>query len=208
MEYLDIYDENKNPIGMETRDVVHRDALWHNTVHCWLYDKEGNVYFQIRADEKTFYTTASGHVLAGESIKEAFGREIIEEIGLINIDYEKAELVDIVIWKMDKEKADGTIFKDRAFANIYACEFNGSIEEFNFNLDEVNGIVKVNAKAALKLFEDGSGEISGLIIISENGVNVEVSRNVDFKEFLVNKHETAIDKYGQVLNKVINLTNI
>lgn len=69
MEYLDIYDENKNYLGKELRKVVHEKALWHNTVHCWLYDNKGNVYFQIRKEEQTFYTTASGHVLAGESIK-------------------------------------------------------------------------------------------------------------------------------------------
>ena len=33
MEYLDIYDENGNYIGKEDRNVVHKDALWHNTVH-------------------------------------------------------------------------------------------------------------------------------------------------------------------------------
>ena len=40
MEYLDIYDENENYIGKEERGIVHRDALWHKTVHCWLYDKQ------------------------------------------------------------------------------------------------------------------------------------------------------------------------
>ena len=73
MEYLDIYDEEKKFLGTEERNIVHRDALWHNTVHCWLYDIEGNVYFQIRKEEEKLYTTASGHVLAGETIKEAFG---------------------------------------------------------------------------------------------------------------------------------------
>lgn len=82
MEYLDIYDEDKNYLGKELRSVVHEKGLWHNTVHCWLYDKEGNIYFQIRKDEKTLYTTASGHVSAGETIKEAFGREVKEEIGI------------------------------------------------------------------------------------------------------------------------------
>ena len=44
MEYLDIYDENGKFLGSEERSKVHKEALWHNTVHCWLYDKEGNVY--------------------------------------------------------------------------------------------------------------------------------------------------------------------
>ena len=76
MEYLDIYDENGKYLGKEERSIVHRDALWHKTVHCWLYDKEGNIYFQIRKDKEKLYTTASGHVQAGETVKEAFGREV------------------------------------------------------------------------------------------------------------------------------------
>lgn len=117
MEYLDIYDENSNYLGKEDRNVVHRDALWHKTVHCWLYDKEGNVYFQIRKDEQKLYTTASGHIKAGETIKEGFGREIEEEIG-IKVDYDKAEFVNIYKFIMDKKKEDGSVFRDRAFSNV------------------------------------------------------------------------------------------
>ncbi|MCI8394627.1 MAG: hypothetical protein HFH86_04030 [Bacilli bacterium] len=35
-----------------------------------LYVKDGNVYFQIRKDEQKLYTTASGHIKAGETIRE------------------------------------------------------------------------------------------------------------------------------------------
>ena len=204
MEYLDIYDENKNYLGKETRDNVHTNALWHNTVHCWLYDSKGNIYFQIRSDEKTFYTTASGHVAAGETIKEAFGREITEEIG-ITIDYDKAELVDIVVWKMDKEKSDGSVFRDRAFANVYVYQYDDEdYEKFKFD-NELDGVVKVNAKEALELFKNNSGKISAEVITKNEEKNIKIDRDVDFKEFLVNKHETAIGKYGDVLNKVIEL---
>lgn len=205
MEYLDTYDENKNFLGSKPRDFVHQNGLWHNTVHCWLYDSEGNVYFQIRSDEKTFYTTASGHVLAGETVKQAFGREIKEEIGA-DIDYENAELVNIVVWKMDKQKADGTMFRDRAFANVYVHKFEGNYNDFNFNNDEVDGVVKVNAKQALELFKNGTGKIPAEVITSVNGQNIGEKRDVDFSEFLVNKHETAIGKYGEILNKVIEIT--
>ena len=82
MEFLDIYDENGNHLGKEERGVVHKQALWHKTVHCWLFDKDGYVYFQKRADEKKLYTTASGHVMAGETVEQGFAREIREEIGV------------------------------------------------------------------------------------------------------------------------------
>ena len=96
MEYLDIYDENGNFLGTEDRKVVHEKAYWHNTIHCWLYDNDGNIYFQIRKDKNKLYTTASGHVKAGETIKEAFGREINEEIGY-KINYEEAEKITVCV---------------------------------------------------------------------------------------------------------------
>lgn len=204
MEYLDTYDENKNFIGKQPRKYVHENALWHNTVHCWLYDKEGNVYFQIRKEEKTFYTTASGHVSAGETVKEAFGREIKEEIGL-DVEYEKAELVDIVKYQLDRENEDGSMFRDRAFANVYVYLFDGDINKFHYDKEEVIGIVKVNAKDALHLFKTEQGTISAVIIEDQDHQIVETKKNVSLKDFLVNKGETALTKYGDVLKKVIEL---
>lgn len=199
MELLDIYDEKGNYIGTEDRKIVHQKALWHKTVHCWLYDKDGNIYFQIRKDEKTFYTTASGHVSASETLKRAFGREIKEEIG-IDIDYEKAELIEVVNFKLDRENKDGTMFKDRAFANVFAYKIN-STPTFNLDPNEVIGIVKVNAKETLDLFKKENGKISAEIINLDNTIT---KRLVDFNEFLINKGETAIGKYGNVLKFVIN----
>ncbi len=199
MELLDIYDEKGNHIGTKERKIVHQNALWHKTVHCWLYDKYGNVYFQIRKDEKTFYTTASGHVSAGETLKEAFGREIKEEIG-IDIDYNEAELIEVVNFKLDRKNKDGSMFRDRAFANVFAYKINWPIS-FNMDPNEVIGIVKVNAKNALDLFKKENGKINAEIINLDNTIT---KRLVDFNEFLVNKGETAIEKYGKVLEFVIN----
>ena len=205
MEYLDIYDENGNYLGKEDRSIVHRDALWHKTVHCWLYDNEGNVYFQIRKDEQKLYTTASGHVKAGETIKEGFGREVEEEIG-IQVDYDKAEFVNVYKFIMDKKKKDGSVFRDRAFSNVYVCIFNGKYSEFNFDDSEISGLVKVNAKQALELIMKETGKIKAVAIIRENDSIVAKQQNISFDKFLVNAGETAIDKYGDVLKKVIEST--
>lgn len=207
MEYLDIYDEDGNYLGKESRDVVHRDALWHNTVHCWLYDKEGNIYFQIRKDEQKLYTTASGHVKVWETIKEAFGREVKEEIG-ININYDKAVFVNIYKFIMDKKKTDGTLFRDRAFSNIYVCVFDEEDNNFSFDENEVSGLVKINAKKTLNLLKNEKGEINATIIQSENNSIIEHEKQIEFNDFLVNSGETAIGKYGDVLKKIIELTNV
>lgn len=205
MEYLDIYDENENYLGKEERYIVHRDALWHKTVHCWLYDKNGNIYFQIRKKEGKLYTTASGHIMAGETVKQGFGREIEEEIG-IKVNYEEAIFVNIYKFVMDKLKDDGSMFRDRAFSNVYVCEYKGNGTDFNFADNELDGLVRVNANEALELFKNENGKIKGDIIRKFKNSNKLENKEIVFEDFLVNKGETAIGKYGDILNKVIELT--
>ena len=202
MEKLDIYNENGEFIGTEDRKVVHEKGLWHKTVHCWLYDKDGNIFFQRRADRGTLYTTSSGHLSAKESVTEAFQREIKEEIGL-DIDASDATFVAIVPFKMDRVKEDGSIFKDRAFANVYVDLYEGNYQDFHMDPNEVSGLVLVNAKEALDLFKKENGQIKGKEITLDNQI---VERNIDFTEFLVNDGETALGKYGDVLKKVIEIT--
>lgn len=200
MEYLDIYDENGKYLGKEERSIVHRDALWHKTVHCWLYDEEGNIYFQIRKDKEKLYTTASGHVQAGETVKEAFGREVKEEIG-VDICYETATLVNVVPFKLDRE--DG--FRDRAFANVYVCIYEGKEEDFHYDKEELLGLVRVNADETLELLKKGKGSIPGRVIKKDNETEVE-EQEISFTDFLVNKGEDALSKYQSVLEKVISLS--
>ena len=206
MEYLDYYDELGNYLGKEERSIVHRDALWHKTVHCWLYDKKGNIYFQIRKDEGTLYTTASGHIQAGETVEEGFVREIEEEIG-IKVDYNKTDLVRIVNYVLDRENKDGSMFRDRAFANVYVGLFEGDYDEFNYDENELRGLVKVNAKDTLEVLKKECGKLNAVVIRKENNKNIVSEEEINFEDFLVNKGETAIEKYGEVLNKVIELTD-
>ena len=183
--------------------MVHTKGLWHKTVHCWLYDKEGNIFFHRRADRGTLYTTSSGHLSAGESVTEAFQREIKEEIGL-DIDASDATHVNVVPFQMDRIKEDGSVFRDRAFANVYVDLYEGDYKDFHMDESEVSGIVIVNAKDALELFQKEEGTLLG----KEISVNNEVTkREIRLTEFLVNDGETFIEKYGDVLRKVIELTS-
>ena len=206
MEYLDYYDEEGNFLGKEERSVVHRDALWHKTIHCWLYDKEGNIYFQIRKEEGTFYTTASGHIQAGESLKDGFYREIKEEIG-IEVDQEAAILVDVVKFVMDRPNKDGSLFKDRVFANVYICDFEEGIDAFDFDPNEVQGLVKMKASDVLKLISDEIDTINATYIVYEHDKNVSYEKLVTRDNFLVNAGETILGKYGDVVKKVVEVTS-
>lgn len=197
MEYLDVYNENHEMIGTYPRDEVYEKGMWHNTIHCWLYDNEGNVYFQVRSDADKLYTTASGHVQAGETLKEAFGREVSEEIG-IDVHYEKAELLNVVTWKMDKEK-NGKLIKDRAFANVYLLKLDNTNLKFDFSDHEVCGIAIVNAHDTLEMFEEKISSVKGTFI---NDKNERVERVFINEDFLLMPGETLTQKYGDILNAI------
>lgn len=203
MEYLDIYDAEGNYLGKELRSVVHQNALWHKTVHCWLYDKQGNVFFQIRKDSHTLYTTASGHLMASESIEQGFQREIKEELGIL-VDASDADFVMMNRFVMDKKRLDGSMFRDRAFANVYIDLYEGNYKDFAFDTEEVLGIAIVSAKDALSLFQKGSGSISGTLI---NASNEKEEKVFEIADFLVNEGETLLEKYGEILKKVISKTS-
>ena len=106
---------------------------------------------------------------------------------------------------MDKMK-NGTLIKDRAKANVYVDLFEGDLDSFKFDPNEVLGVVKVKAKDALNLFKNGKGEIEAVLITTEGNKNVKESKLVSIDDFLVQKHENAYDKYKDVLNKVIEIT--
>ena len=105
---------------------------------------------------------------------------------------------------MDRVKEDGSIFKDRAFANVYVDLYEGNYEDFHMDENEVSGIVIVSAKDALDLFQKESGSIFGREISLDNTM---IERDISFSEFLVNDGETALEKYGDVLKKIVELTS-
>lgn len=199
MEYLDIYDEYMNQIGQEPRDTVHQNGLWHKTIHCWMYDDMGNVYFQIRADSNKLYTTASGHVLAGETVRDAFKREIREEIG-VDTDVENAMPIDIVFWRQDKPEKN---WHDRAFAHIYMNKLSHSFTEFHFQESEVSGLVRINARECLDLLMGKKNVIRATKITQNDETGVDIT----IQDFLTAPDEVAIVKYGFVLQSVIQICN-
>lgn len=200
VEFLDIYDENRNYLGKEDRKIVHEKGLWHKTVHCWLFDYENNIYFQYRSkkNDSGLYTTASGHILAGETIMQGFDREIKEEIGL-DIDETKMVFVKEVTWILDREEKDGSMFRDRAWSNVCICPYEGDYQDMHFNLEEVSGIVKFNSYDVLDLFNNKKQEINGLFISND----IKENRVYKKEDFVLNKNETYLEKYGFVLESVI-----
>ena len=199
MEYLDIYDEYMNKIGQEARDIVHQNGLWHKTIHCWMYDDAGNIYFQIRADANKLYTTASGHVLAGETVRDAFKREIFEEIG-VDLDVKDAVPIDVVFWRQDKPAKN---WHDRAFSHVYVNKLPADFTNFNFQEAEVAGLVRINARECLDLLMDKKSVVRATKITKDGKTEVDITT----QDFLVAPDEIAIIKYGFVLQSIVQITN-
>lgn len=88
-ERIRVFDADRNPIGIASREEVHRIGYWHEVFHCWIISDEAGVsyiYLQLRSEKKKDYPglfdiTAAGHLLANETIRDGV-REIKEEIGI------------------------------------------------------------------------------------------------------------------------------
>ncbi|MCP4354126.1 MAG: NUDIX domain-containing protein [Proteobacteria bacterium] len=203
IEYLDIYDENENLIGKEDRSVVHQKGLWHKTTHCWVLKQPNMILFQQRSPELKdnpgkLYTTASGHLSAGETPKEGLKREVAEECG-VDLDTSNAKKIDRVIWKGDFVKTDGTEFHDRVFAEIYLLETDKELTEFDFQEEELGGIFAVPVTETLEMFKSATGSVNGYGVIKEDGKTKLVDKTFSVEDFITIGEETCLSKYGKVL---------
>lgn len=88
MEYLDICDSEGNILGIkELKTEVHKQGLWHRSVHVWILNNKNELLIQKRSPLKDnnpnkWDISAAGHVSAGEDYITSALRETEEEIGL------------------------------------------------------------------------------------------------------------------------------
>lgn len=139
-EMIDICDENNNLLGIQKlKREVHREGLWHRTVHVWIYNSKKEILLQLRAKEKPTYPdrwdiSAAGHISAGEEPITSARREVKEEVGL-NLKKE-----DLIFWTIRKIKSVFKKIKDNEFYYVYFFKFDGSINELKLQKEEVQEI--------------------------------------------------------------------
>jgi isopentenyl-diphosphate Delta-isomerase len=86
-ETFDVVDDDDTVIGTATRKQAHMLGHIHRSVLFFIFDGQGRVYVNQRAENKEFYPgywslVFGGHVDAGESYDEAVVREAKEEAGV------------------------------------------------------------------------------------------------------------------------------
>lgn len=88
MEYIDIFDENNNPIGeIKEKTKAHENGNFHRTAHVWIINDNNELLLQKRSASKKSHPncwdiSGAGYIRVGESITEGAIRELKEELGV------------------------------------------------------------------------------------------------------------------------------
>lgn len=168
-EIFPLVDAEGNVTGREKRSNCHNGSmLLHPVVHLHVFNNEGELYLQKRADSKEIFpglwdSSVGGHIAYGESPAEAVVREAYEELGLqeispvfilkyiIETDVER-ELTYCYYIKTDKqpipntdELADGRFWK---MEEIRRCTGKGMFTP-NFEKDFHTFLVNKNFRSTL-----------------------------------------------------------
>lgn len=86
-ETLEVVDEKCNPVSILSREEIHKKDLFHKIVHVFLFNEKQEIYLQKKSqavdqNPGLWTSSASGHVLSGESFLIAAQRELKEELAI------------------------------------------------------------------------------------------------------------------------------
>lgn len=161
MEYIDIFDENNNPIGkIKEKQQAHEDGNFHRTAHVWIINDKNELLLQKRSASKKSHPncwdiSGAGHIRAGESVTEGAIRELKEELG---VETTEKDLNYIATIKSTKNP------KNMEFGYVYLLRCNKKIEDYIFEDDEVSEVKYVYFEYLEKMIEE---KVEGLLLHDE-----------------------------------------
>ena len=161
MEYIDIFDENNNPMGeIKEKTKAHEEGNVHRTAHIWIINGKKELLLQKRSATKKSHPncwdiSGAGHIRAGESVIEGAIRELKEELG-IEANENDLRFIDIV--KSTKNP------KNQEFGYVYLLESNHEIKDYIFEDNEVSEVKYVYFEDLEKMVADRA---EGLLIHEE-----------------------------------------
>lgn len=162
MEYLDIYDNNKNKLN---RKVLRGTSLKENEhiLIAIIFIENDDAEFLIQKTslaKSGKYSSTGGHVLTGEDSYHAIIRETKEELGL---DISKENIIYI-----------NTLLLETPFFDIYYLKKNIDLNKLIIQTEEVSSITNMTKEEILSLIEED---------------NIIKSHGLAFKEVLKYKQE-------------------
>lgn len=194
MEYIDIFDENNNPIGeKKEKQQAHEDGNFHRTVHVWIINDKNELLLQKRSATKKTHPncwdiSGAGHIKAGETISDGAIRELKEELG---VEIEEKDLQYITTIKSTKSP------KNMEFQYVYLLRCNKKIEEYIFEDGEVSDVKYIFYKDLEKMVEE---KVEGLLI------HVEEYKSL-FK-YITNKNINIRTCTTSDVDSIYNIQNI
>jgi isopentenyldiphosphate isomerase len=156
-EYLDIVDENNNITGeKKLRSLIHKDGLWHRTVHIYYFMKKNNKYYflvHLRSKYKDLCpnmwdTRFGGHLKSGQDVKQTLISELEEEIGL------RADINKFIpgpILKRDD-------FPNNEFTYVYYYQGQENISGLKFIDNEVQEVKWFSARDIVEGIKNNSND--------------------------------------------------
>ncbi|MDR1071342.1 MAG: NUDIX domain-containing protein [Rickettsiales bacterium] len=204
-ELIDVYTKDDEHIGVADRNVAHRFGLWHKTVHCWIIKDRKSLVFQKRSeklavDPGKLFSTASGHVKAGETIAEGFQREIFEETGVkvenpVEI-FHKPYLYDTVL-KSGREHHDYITWY------LFAAKCDLPLAEYKPQDDEIDGFAELDIAGLYKLAGGKINSMRAPALLRRPDNAFELTEtDVREDDFLMYAGETLANKFALWLKEV------
>ena len=156
MEYIDIYDENNNPLEKsKEKTQAHEEGDFHRTAHIWIINENKELLLQKRSANKVFYPNlwsifVKGHIKSGESSIDACIRELKEEIA---INVKKEELIYIYTIKEEKTKND---YIERIFFDTYMVKKTFNLDDLVIQKEELSEIKLLSFNEILSLINNNN----------------------------------------------------
>ena len=191
-ELFDVFNEQMEKVGVETRGNVHLNGLWHQTFHCWVIQKsKDEIYLllQLRHKDKDTYPnmldiSAAGHLLTGETLEDGV-RELEEELG-ISVTFNELSYCGMVA----QENVISSNLIDREFNHIFIYESNLPIDQYHFQIDEISGLylIKYSDFKKLVLGDVKQVRVEGIVKDEISQKNIYDARNVRVDDITPNSN--------------------
>ncbi|MBQ8389446.1 MAG: NUDIX domain-containing protein [Oscillibacter sp.] len=169
MELVDMYDENRIPLGRTAQRFSKREkGTWRLIAHLCIFDSRGRLLLQQRSADKRVWpgkwdVSAAGGVCAGETTRLAAVRELFEELGV------SARPEDL--------RSVCTVTFNHAFDDYFILKRDVDLRDLKLQAEEVSAVRWATRQQVLDLIRR-----DGFVPYSENFLAYlfDMARNMDF----------------------------